>query len=185
MSDRLVHSTSVSSRMAGLRAPALAVLAAGCPKQRIAAAFLTAAVRPSLPALLGALAVAALLFGLGLAFVTPRFMTSSVARYLAAGPNDDYAFVTADAMRVRRAGPRPLAIALFGASGLREAVSDSGALGEMIGRALGQPAAVYDLTTARSRTGRRRRFPTRSARGSTAPSCSTWCRCCWREPLRI
>ena len=107
------------------------------------AQFIRAAIQPSAPALLGTVGITAVLFALCVVFITPDFMMNGGARYVAAGPTDDYAFVSGDAMRLRQAGPQPLAVALFGASPLREAVSSDDDLKTMLSAGLDRPTAIY------------------------------------------
>jgi hypothetical protein len=109
--------------------------------------FLHAATQPSLGAVAGAAGITLLLFAACLAFITPRFMADRPG-YVAQGPTDDYAFVSAQALRTRAARHDSPAVALFGASALRESISHDNHIREAVGTRAGGRVAVHNLTTS-------------------------------------
>jgi hypothetical protein len=109
--------------------------------------FVQAATQPSLGAVAGAAGVTLLLFAACLVLITPRFMADRPG-YVAQGPTDDYAFVSAQAIRTRLATDDAPAVALFGASALRESISHDSQIRESVATRLGGRVAVHNLTTS-------------------------------------
>jgi hypothetical protein len=86
------------------------------------------------------------MFGLCAWFITPR-RAAAAAGYLSTSANDEYAFLTADALRIAELSPDRLSVTIVGDSSLREAISDPADLARQISSRVGQRVDVHLLTT--------------------------------------
>lgn len=106
------------------------------------------AFHPSLPALLGALLVAAVLFLSCVALLTQDLLAEANCGYFMVDWKDDYAYLTCTTLQAaRRSSPEPV-IALIGASALRESIAGADELAGLMEEALGRTVRVVPLTAA-------------------------------------
>src|SRR5437868_10883182 len=85
--------------------------------------FIRGATRPCAASLCGTLAFFLLLVVACALFITPM-RAAAAAGYLSTSANDEYAFLTADALRLAVAQPDYLSVTILGDSSLREAITD-------------------------------------------------------------
>ncbi|MEX2215022.1 MAG: hypothetical protein WD768_12885 [Phycisphaeraceae bacterium] len=108
--------------------------------------FLQGLTRPSLPAVIGTLCVALAWLAACVLFLTPANLARIDARYLMTVEDDDYTEVSLRAFRIAAQPVKPaFAIALFGTSGTREAISDEKVIEEAVSAELGTQAPCYFL----------------------------------------
>ncbi len=110
--------------------------------------FWRGATQPSLPALLIAFSLSAGLFAAGAIFIRPELMAAGFASRLARDGEDDYCFVTAEALAISRSQPVHPAIFLFGASAVKESLSSPEELARLISQKTGVQPGVYNLSGA-------------------------------------
>lgn len=108
-------------------------------------AFLDGATQPSLPALVGTLGVAVIIFGLMLTLLTPDLMATKGYGYLLTDPTDDYAYLTSETLRIRKAASSQTSVAVLGNSFFQEALEASSLERELQDQTH-QPITVYKLT---------------------------------------
>jgi hypothetical protein len=77
--------------------------------------------------------------------ITPKHLARIDARYLMTVEEDNYTEISLRAFRIAQEGPKPFAVAMFGTSLMREAISDEAVIGQAASAGLGRPAAVYYL----------------------------------------
>jgi hypothetical protein len=108
--------------------------------------FLDGAITPSLPALLGTLGVAIIIFVLFVTLLTPDFLATKGYGYFFDGPMDDYAYLTTETLRISKtAQPQQKNIVLMGASNIKEAVHAK-YLERLLQDKMKQPITVYNLS---------------------------------------
>ncbi|MEZ4320683.1 MAG: hypothetical protein R3F61_24595 [Myxococcota bacterium] len=113
--------------------------------------FLQGLTTPSVSALAGAAGTVYLLAGLSVALVGPGWLTHGNVRWLASGPEDDYAYVTASVLD-RTLSPDPTAqsretVVILGGSGTRESLTDEADIEHRLAERLGRSVDVLDMTT--------------------------------------
>ncbi len=107
--------------------------------------FYKGATRPSLPALLGIVLVMGTLLLLCLAALTPDFVGAHAPGYFMVSEKDDYAYISAETLAIRRSKPSGPSVVIVGASGVREACSDVGHIEDRLAETLGHPVNVFLL----------------------------------------
>ncbi|MDB5321400.1 MAG: hypothetical protein JWN40_3031 [Phycisphaerales bacterium] len=93
---------------------------------------------PSLGALAGALLVVAALFISGALLVTPKVMANR-SELFAANSQDEFAFVTAHALKIASAPATGLSVTVIGDSSLREAITSPEVLARLVSLDAGRP----------------------------------------------
>jgi len=109
--------------------------------------FVHGATKPSLPALVGALAVAVFLFLLCVTLITPDLLATKGYRYVLVNPGDEYACLTSEVLRVGRFPSCDLTVAVIGSSTTREAISDADHLEQLLLEKTKRSVTVYVLAT--------------------------------------
>lgn len=107
--------------------------------------FALGATRASLPALLGSVSVAALLFLLCLLELTPNTMATPAARIIVRKSRDHYGNVTLEALRLRRSPPQGLSVVLIGDSRVYEAIPRDHSLQDALSARLNTRVTVHIL----------------------------------------
>lgn len=108
-------------------------------------AFRRAAVRPSLPALVGTFVVAVLVLCVAAAAITPRWLSSIDVGYLLYEPRDDYMFLTSRTYQIHYGDPQPLGVAILGGSSTMHAITDEDDLSAQLSAGMQQPIPVHNL----------------------------------------
>lgn len=106
--------------------------------------FLHGLKTPSISALAGAAATVYALGALCVATVGPSWLTDGNVRWLASGPEDDYAYATAAVLEM---DPGDETVVILGGSGTRESLSTEADLEQALAERLGRPIDVLDMTT--------------------------------------
>ena len=109
-------------------------------------AFFGGLTQPSLPALLGMLLVACLAVLASMKLVTPHFFSGPGYGIFVEDSNDEYAFLTADILRIQENPPEIPVVLYFGTSSLREALTSRGHLEELLQERMGRKIKVFNLT---------------------------------------
>jgi hypothetical protein len=109
--------------------------------------FALGATHPSLPALLGALGVAAALFVLCLLEVTPRTMAMPSAQFILKKSRDRDGRVTLEVLRLRQAPPQGLNVVIIGDSMIYQAIPQPENLENALRARLHVPATVHILAS--------------------------------------
>lgn len=117
------------------------------PSNSTLSEFVRGATRPSLAALACTVVVAGAIAAFGLSAFRPEIMIGEWGAYFPENARDDYAFMSRDVMRIRRAPPAPLAVAVLGASGVEEALSSIEEMREEVATRTDLRPAVHNLTT--------------------------------------
>lgn len=110
--------------------------------------LLAGAVQPSLPALLGALLIAAGLLVTCITLLTSDLLAKVDVGYFMVNREDDYAYLTSATLHVTRADSSKPSITLIGASATREAIADAEYLSGLMMEELGKPFDVHQLSAA-------------------------------------
>jgi hypothetical protein len=105
--------------------------------------FVRAATTPSLPALLGTLSTAVIIFLSCLVFLTPDLM-AKYGYYFMESPVDDYAYLTTKTLEINRSIPDKLGVALVGNSASKEAVNTN-YLAKVLSKKFSHPISVHKL----------------------------------------
>ncbi len=118
------------------------------PLHRWLSELAAGAFHPSLPALLGALLVAAVLFLSCITLLTQDLLAEANCGYFMVDWKDDYAYLTCTVLQeARDNSPEPV-IALIGASALRESIAGADDLAGLMKEELGRKVRVVPLTAA-------------------------------------
>lgn len=101
--------------------------------------------RPSLSGLIATGLVVVVLFILSLVCVTPDHLAELDHRYFMTVHIDDYTEISFEAMRATKAGPKPFAVAIFGDSAIRSAMTDTHVIEDRLADELGRQIPVHYL----------------------------------------
>ena len=118
------------------------------PSRRWLSELAAGAFHPSLPALVGAVVVAAVLLLSCVTLLTQDLLAGADCGYFMADWKDDYAYLTCTVLQAARTdSPKP-AIALIGASALRESIAGADYLAGLMTEGPGREFRVLPLTAA-------------------------------------
>jgi len=108
--------------------------------------LLGGAVQPSLPAVVGALLIATVLFVCCLTLLTPDLLGAADCGYFMVNWRDDYAYLTSAVLHITRGDSSKQMIAVIGASASRESIATGDYFAGLMEEKLGQPFNVHQLT---------------------------------------
>lgn len=106
------------------------------------------ATQPSFPALVGTLVVAIAAMLMCVTLITPDLLANKGYGYIIESPEDEYAYLTSEVLRIQRSKHPELAVALIGSSFTREAITHAEHLEGLLYDRLQRPVTVYNLSVA-------------------------------------
>lgn len=118
------------------------------PSKHRLAELIDGATRPSLPALLGTLAVSLACLLACIACITPELLMHGGFDYLAVDETDEYVRLTQELWNFRLSPPEEFTVALLGSSNLREAITHADELESTLEARMGQPVRILDFNAA-------------------------------------